>query len=115
MTFKYFAVPLLLAAGACNQPDSNTASPAVSEEQNGMTAIATPDAVHEATGTVVSTEVDSIVLDHGPVSSLNWPSMTMAFEGGSVAGLETFVKGDDVGFTFVKTDSGYALVSIDKR
>lgn len=41
-----------------------------------------PDAtaLHDATGKVVEKSDRQITLAHGPVESLNWPAMTMAFD-----------------------------------
>jgi len=41
----------------------------------------TKTAVHQATGVVKSVDAGSgkVTLEHGPVKSLNWPAMTMAF------------------------------------
>src|SRR5688572_5907720 len=61
--------------------------------------------VHKATGKV--TKVDSaqgsVTIAHGPVPSLNWPSMTMSFKAKDKAMLNKVKPGDEVQFSFVQS------------
>ena len=55
-------------------------------DMNGMDMskkpVVTAQTAHEANGTVkeIDLKTDSFVISHGPVSSHNWPSMTMGFK-----------------------------------
>ena len=71
-------------------------------------------AVHTASGSITAIETDSITLSHGPVASLNWPAMVMAFgkpDGGVPAELKV---GDHVAFTFKQVETGYQIETISK-
>jgi Cu/Ag efflux protein CusF len=70
--------------------------------------------VHNATGKV--TKVDSakgsITIAHGPVASMNWPSMTMSFKAKDKAMLGKVKPGDEVQFSFVQSGRDHTITEI---
>jgi membrane fusion protein, copper/silver efflux system len=71
-------------------------------------------AVHSASGSITAIDDESITLSHGPVASLNWPAMVMAFGkpgGGVPAELKV---GDHVAFTFKQVETGFQIETISK-
>lgn len=71
-------------------------------------------AMHAATGTV--TKLDSsagiVTLAHGPVKSLNWPSMTMGFKVNDKLLLDKLGVGKTVDFEFMRADRGYLITAV---
>ena len=69
--------------------------------------------VHKGAGTV--TKVDpaggTVTLAHGPIKSLNWPSMTMTFAVKDNALLKMFAPDKKVEFEFVQQGSEYVITS----
>ena len=69
---------------------------------------------HRATGKV--TKVDegrgSVTIAHGPVPSMNWPSMTMAFKIKDKAMLGKVKSGDQVEFSFVESGRDHTITEI---
>jgi Cu/Ag efflux protein CusF len=53
-----------------------------------------------------------VTLAHGPVKSLGWPAMTMAFAVKDKALFEKLAVGQKVHVTFKKEDSGYVVTSV---
>lgn len=75
---------------------------------------AAPDAAHSASGRIIAIDGASISIAHGPVPSLQWPPMTMAFtlrDERQAHGLEV---GDQVTFRFVQQNSRYLISEISK-
>jgi Cu(I)/Ag(I) efflux system protein CusF len=70
--------------------------------------------VHQATGKV--TKVDraagTVTVDHEPVPSMKWPSMTMAFKAKDKAMLEKAKEGSKVDFSFVQYGKDYVITDI---
>lgn len=65
-----------------------------------------PAAVHRGEGVVEAVDSDEVTLSHGPIASIKWPAMTMAFKlppGGLPAGVKT---GTRVTFEFVQQGDG---------
>ncbi len=56
----------------------------------------------------------SITLAHGPISSLQWPSMTMTFGIDSPGLLNGMQKDDTVAFQFVKSKDGWVITHLEK-
>jgi Cu(I)/Ag(I) efflux system protein CusF len=77
-------------------------SSAGSEPQNMTTSI------YSAKGKVAQIEksVGKIIIDHDPVTALNWPRMTMGFEAESPSLLDGLKKGDAVRFDFRPENAG---------
>ena len=70
---------------------------------------------HRGTGRVEAIDKDEITISHGPISSLQWPAMTMSFRipaSGLPQGIKT---GDRVDFEIKPVSEGeYEIVSISK-
>ena len=84
-----------------------------------MTATApapAPAAVlHKAEGRVESVAPDGITISHGPVATLQWPSMTMGFGKASPGAFPGIKPGDQVRFEFKEGGAmGYELVSVQR-
>ena len=71
-------------------------------------------AVHKASAVVrsVQAEAGQVTLEHGPVPSLNWPSMTMAFAVKDKALLGKLQVGKKVNFEFVQEGSKYVVTRV---
>jgi Cu(I)/Ag(I) efflux system membrane fusion protein len=85
--------------------------------KSGASSSATPSAgpvLHRGRGTVNGVADGKLTLAHGPVPSLNWPSMTMTF-GLSSADLATkAAPGDTVDFTFAERNGEYVVQELRK-
>jgi Cu(I)/Ag(I) efflux system protein CusF len=70
--------------------------------------------VHRATGKV--TKVDSakgtVTINHEPVPSMKWPSMTMAFKAKDKAMLEKLKPDTKVDFSFTQSGTDYLITDI---
>ena len=70
--------------------------------------------IHKATGKV--TKVDraagTVTIDHGPVASMNWPSMTMAFKVKDSAMLDKAKQGAQVEFNFTQSGKDHVIIDI---
>src|SRR5690606_32837621 len=65
-----------------------------------------PTTEHFGEGKIEMLDAESVTLSHGPISSLEWPAMTMSFalpQGSPLQGVEI---GDDVRFAFAMGDDG---------
>lgn len=88
------------------------------EEKNaaGMaeSADSTPE-LFEAVGriTELDTENASVTLDHGPIPSLGWPAMTMAFDVAESVDLGGLSTDQTVNFGFRETSEGYRVERIE--
>ena len=86
----------------------------------GMMGGAASTQSHTATGKVLSLipgdaeGKPSITLAHGPVSSLQWPSMTMTFGLKSAELLNGVQKGDAVAVQFVRGKDGWVITHLEK-
>lgn len=75
-------------------------------------SIATPG-IHVGEGKVESVTADAITISHGPVATLQWPSMTMGFGKPDPHAFADIQPGDRVRFEFKEGGpSGYALVKV---
>jgi Cu(I)/Ag(I) efflux system membrane fusion protein len=84
---------------------------------NAPTSAAAPPAavLHKAEGKVESVAPDGITISHGPVVTLQWPSMTMGFSKGSPSAFADIKPGDSVRFEFKEGGPmGYELVSVQR-
>ena len=70
--------------------------------------------VHKGSGTV--TKVDptsnSVTIAHGPVSTTNWPAMSMTFKAKDKSLLEKMKQGEKVDFEFVQQGRDYILTAV---
>lgn len=69
---------------------------------------------HQADGTVkaIDTGKSKITLAHGPVKSLNWPGMTMAFSVKDKSLLDKVKVGQKVHVQFMKQGADYVVTSL---
>ena len=71
--------------------------------------------VHLGEGKVEKVASDAITISHGPVATLQWPAMTMAFAKPSPTTFADIKPGDRVRFRFkAGGPSGYELVAVQK-
>lgn len=70
-------------------------------------------AVHQATGIVKNVDVDNgkVTLAHGPVATLNWPAMTMAFGVKDKSLLNKLSVDKSVQVEFEKRGNSYVITS----
>lgn len=70
--------------------------------------------IHVAIGTVTHTNTagTTVTISHGPVQSLEWPAMTMAFGVKDKRLLEKLAQGKKVRFEFVQQGNAYIIVSV---
>ena len=70
--------------------------------------------VHKASGKV--TKVDqakgTVTIEHGPVASMSWPSMTMSFKVKDKAMLGKVKNGQKVDFSFVQSGKDHTITEI---
>jgi len=101
---------------ACGQPADAPEEPAESASMDDMAmadAGTNADAVHSTTGTVQSVSGTTVTLAHEPVTTLDWPSMTMGFEAEDASMARGLKPGDRVAFSFRQADGKYVLTRID--
>jgi Cu(I)/Ag(I) efflux system periplasmic protein CusF len=69
---------------------------------------------HTATGTVKKADEKSgkVTLQHGPVASLNWPAMTMAFKVKDKALWKKLEDGKKVDVEFTKQGADYIVTAV---
>ena len=69
---------------------------------------------HSATGTVKSIDKakGTVMIDHAPVASLNWPSMSMAFKAKDKKALEALKPGQKIEFDFVQQGKDYVITKL---
>lgn len=75
---------------------------------------ATSKAAHSAKGTVkkIDAGASTVVFDHEPVKSMNWPAMTMSFKVKDKALLKKLDAGKKVEFDFVQDGKDYVVTSV---
>jgi membrane fusion protein, copper/silver efflux system len=71
-------------------------------------------AVHEASGRITAIGVGQVTIAHGPVASLNWPSMTMQFRFARAEQARGLAVGDAVAFRFREADGAYVIDDISE-
>ena len=69
---------------------------------------------HRATGTVTKVDGDkgAVTIEHGPVASMKWPSMTMTFGVKDKALLDKAKPGAKVEFSFEQSGSDYIITEV---
>lgn len=72
----------------------------------------TKGTVHKATGVVTRVDKDKVTIEHEPVPSINWPTMTMAFVVKDKAVLERMKKDQKVDFEFVQEGRDYVVTGV---
>src|SRR4051794_37415864 len=73
--------------------------------------------VHKATGSVTAVDVagGTVTIAHGPVKTLNWPAMTMAFAVKKKSMLKQIQQGSKVEFSFVQSGKNYLITKLTKK
>ena len=69
---------------------------------------------HKGSGTVskVDSAKSTVTIAHGPVSTMNWPAMTMTFKAKDKALLEKVKPGQKVDFEFVQQGKDYIVTAV---
>ncbi|AOS78028.1 copper-binding protein [Hydrogenophaga borbori] len=69
---------------------------------------------HAANGTIkrIDAKAGSVVIAHGPVSSLNWPPMTMSFKVKDKDLLAKLAVDKKVDFSFIKEGDDYVVTTV---
>ena len=69
---------------------------------------------HQASGTVKSVDKakGTVMIDHGPVSSINWPAMSMGFKAKDKKALEGLKPGQKIEFDFVQQGKDYVITKV---
>lgn len=68
--------------------------------------------VHKATGVVTKVDKNKVSIKHGPVQSLNWPAMTMAFTVKDKSLMDKMKKDQTVNFEFVQEGRDYVVTAV---
>jgi Cu(I)/Ag(I) efflux system protein CusF len=70
--------------------------------------------VHKASGKVtkVDKSAGAVTIAHGPVASLSWPAMAMAFKAKDKAMLDKVKIGDQVEFSFIQSGREHTITEI---
>ena len=68
--------------------------------------------VHQASGVVTKVDNDKVTIKHGPVASINWPAMTMAFKVNDKSLLDKLAKDKKVDFEFKQEGSDYVVTGV---
>jgi Cu(I)/Ag(I) efflux system periplasmic protein CusF len=70
--------------------------------------------VHKGTGKVTKVDpaANSVTIAHEPVSTMNWPAMTMTFKVKDKKMLDKAKSGEKVEFTFVQSGKDYTITDI---
>ena len=69
---------------------------------------------HHASGVVKSVNADkgTVNIEHGPVASLNWPAMTMAFKAKDRKAVQALKPGQKIDFEFVQQGKDYIITRV---
>ena len=69
---------------------------------------------HHASGVVKSVNADkgTVMIDHGPVASLNWPAMSMGFKAKDKKALQGLKPGQKIEFDFVQQGKDYVITKL---
>lgn len=106
------ALALALLLAACGEKQN-----AATENRAATTGAPEPaasDKLYSGTGTVKSIAGDQVAIEHGPISGIGWPAMTMTFTAPPEIGAGVKV-GDQVDFSFRREGSVYVLTSVKPR
>lgn len=117
------ALALALAVAACggaettaqNKQEAPSAAAPSDASMNAAPSAAAEQSVHSGEGDVTAVEGDQVSISHGPIESLGWPAMTMAFRAETPQLLQGIAVGDSVAFQFRQNGGAAVLTSISKR
>ncbi len=72
---------------------------------------------HVAEGTVMSVDAAAgkVVISHGPVATLDWPSMTMGFAVSDRALLDSLKPKDEIEFRFIEGANGFEITAANRK
>jgi len=70
------------------------------------------DGGHEASGRITAVNAQQVTIAHGPVASLNWPSMTMQFSFARAELARGLAVGETVSFRFREAEGAYVIEEI---
>jgi len=65
--------------------------------------------------TAIDAAAGTVMLDHGPIAALNWPSMSMAFTASDPALLTGIAVGDTVSFEIKSQTESTVVTQIHKQ
>jgi Cu(I)/Ag(I) efflux system protein CusF len=70
--------------------------------------------VHKGTGKVTKVDpaTNSVTIAHEPVSTMNWPAMTMTFKAKDKKLLEKVKQGEKVDFEFIQQGKDYVVTAV---
>jgi Cu(I)/Ag(I) efflux system periplasmic protein CusF len=109
------AMPALLIVAGCSKPAEQTAKPVATDAMANMVM---PTDAKSGKGVGKVTAIDpatgKITLDHGPITELQWPAMTMGF-GTKPDMLKDIDVGDSVAFEFEWDGSKAEITRIRKQ
>ena len=113
--FLAAAMALAVASPALADPAGNMANmPGMAVGQG-----AAPASMTTADGAGVVKGVDArkgtVTIQHGPISGLNWPAMTMTFKASPPALLQGVAVGESVKFKLTKMAGGVQLTAIQPK
>jgi Cu(I)/Ag(I) efflux system protein CusF len=111
MKLQLAVITVLLAASLQQPSKAGSPSPASDQPMQMKTNAVATRASATGTVNVVDTTAGKITISHGPVASLNWPAMTMAFKA-TPQQLASVHVGQKVDFEFVSHGMGGTLTSI---
>lgn len=94
--------------------DSEASLSGALERLQASAAQAAPDAAHPASGRITAIDGVNVSIAHGPIPSLNWPAMTMAFTLRDEHQAHGLAVGDRVSFRFVQEGSRYLVTEISE-
>ena len=69
-------------------------------------------ALHKATGMVTKVDKDKVTIQHGPVQSMSWPAMTMAFKVRDKALMGKLGKDRKVDFEFRQEGKDFVITAV---
>ena len=106
MNLLAMMLAVAMMAGCTQPPGTDAESPAVASEAATATATAT------GTVEVIDAAAGKITIAHGPVESLDWPAMTMAFKA-TPDQIDSVQVGQPVQFEFASTGMDGTILSIE--
>lgn len=68
--------------------------------------------VHQASGVVTKIDKNKVTIKHGPVQSMRWPAMTMAFTVKDKALMDKLGKDRKVDFEFKQEGKDYLITAV---
>jgi Cu(I)/Ag(I) efflux system membrane fusion protein len=107
--------PAVSASPSGSGSGSASASASASALPSSAAAMPSATVLHTAQGKVESVAPDGITISHGPVATLQWPSMTMGFAKAAPDAFSDILPGQTVRFEFKEGGpTGYELISVQR-